>query len=119
MTADLPALTMVVGLLFAVAAAAPAFAQKQGGILNTWDFDSPASMSILEESTVAAERPMMRVFNNLVLFDQHVERNSLESIIPELATGRSWNNEGTELRCPCSKASNGMTASRSRPETSG
>jgi|SRR6516165_12293240 ABC-type transport system substrate-binding protein len=43
--------------------------KKQGGVLKTWDFDSPASMSILEESTIAAERPMMAVFNNLVLFD--------------------------------------------------
>jgi hypothetical protein len=28
----------------------------------------------------------MGVFNNLMLFDQHVARNSPESIIPELAT---------------------------------
>ena len=34
--------------------------------------DSPASMSIHEEATVVAERPMMGVFNNLVMFDQHV-----------------------------------------------
>ena len=39
--------------------------------------DSPASMSIHEEATVVAERPMMAVFNNLVLFDQHVAQNSL------------------------------------------
>jgi peptide/nickel transport system substrate-binding protein len=65
-----------------------------------WDFDSPASMSILEESTIAAERPMMGVFNNLVLFDQHVKQNSLESIVPELAASWSWNEEGTELTLP-------------------
>ena len=39
--------------------------------------DSPASMSIHEETTVVAERPMMGVFNNLVMFDQHVAQNSL------------------------------------------
>jgi len=87
-------------LLIALTASQPSLAQKQGGVLKTWDFDSPASMSILEESTIAAERPMMAVFNNLVLFDQHVKQNSLESIVPELATSWSWNEEGTELTMP-------------------
>jgi peptide/nickel transport system substrate-binding protein len=87
-------------LVMALAAAEPSLAQKQGGILKTWDFDSPANMSILEESTIAAERPMMAVFNNLVLFDQHVKQNSLQSIVPELAASWSWNEEGTELTMP-------------------
>ena len=55
------------GLLIAMSAAEPAFAQKQEGTLKLSHFDSPASMSILEESTVAALRPMMGVFNNLVM----------------------------------------------------
>ena len=62
--------------------------------------DSPASMSIHEESTVFAEGPMMGVFNNLVMFDQQVKQNSLESIVPDLATGWSWSEEGTELTLP-------------------
>ena len=45
-----------------------AFAQKQGGILKVYFFDSPASMSIHEEATIAAEGPMMGVFNNLVMY---------------------------------------------------
>jgi len=49
--------------------------------------DIPASMSIHEEPTVFAEGPMMGVFNNLVIFDQHVKQNSLETIVPDLATG--------------------------------
>ena len=48
------ALVVVSGLLITMSAAAPAFAQKQGGILKLSHFDSPASMSILEESTRAA-----------------------------------------------------------------
>jgi peptide/nickel transport system substrate-binding protein len=76
---------------------APAFAQKAGGILRVWLLDSPASMSIHEESTVVAERPVMGVFNNLVLFDQHVKQNSLATILPELAESWNWNEEGTEL----------------------
>ena len=54
-----------------------ALAQKRGGILRVWLLDSPASMSIHEEATIVAERPMMGVFNNLVMFDQHVPQNSL------------------------------------------
>ena len=88
------------GLLVAFAAAAPAFAQKQGGILRSYMLDSPASMSIHEESTVVAERPVMGVFNNLILFDQHVSQNSPEAIVPELATGWVWNEDGTELTFP-------------------
>jgi hypothetical protein len=62
--------------------------------------DSPASMSIHEEATFVAEGPMMGVFNNLVMFDQHVKQNSLGSIVPDLATGWSWNEDGTELTFP-------------------
>jgi peptide/nickel transport system substrate-binding protein len=85
-----------VTLLFAMAAV-PASAQKQGGVLRMYNPDSPASMSILEEATVFAEGPMMGVFNNLVLYDQHVKQNSLQSIVPDLATAWSWSEDGTEL----------------------
>ena len=87
-------------LLVVLFAAGTALAQKQGGILRVPHFDSPASMSLLEESTVAANRPMMGVFNNLVMFDQHVPQNSLRAIVPDLATSWAWNEEGTELTLP-------------------
>ena len=87
-------------LFLAMFATEAAFAQKQGGILKMYDPDSPASMSIHEEATIVSERPMMGVFNNLVMFDQHVKQNSLESIVPDLATGWSWNEDGTELTLP-------------------
>jgi len=77
-----------------------AFAQKTGGILHIGHFDSPASMSMLEESTQAVNRPMSGVFNNLVMFKQDAPQNSLRSIVPDLATGWSWNEEGTELTFP-------------------
>ena len=77
-----------------------AFAQIPGGILKIYMLDSPASMSIHEEATVVAQRPMMGVFNNLVMFDPQVQQNSLGSIIPDLASGWSWNEEGTELTFP-------------------
>jgi peptide/nickel transport system substrate-binding protein len=91
---------VVGGLLMALAAAPPADAQKSGGILRLSHFDSPASMSILEESTRAAEQPMMHVFNNLVMYKQDVAQASLQSVVPDLATSWSWNEEGTELTFP-------------------
>jgi peptide/nickel transport system substrate-binding protein len=87
---------MAASLLVAVAAE-PAFAQKQGGILKIYHIDSPASMSIHEEATISAIIPVMGVFNNLVLYDQHVPQNSMASIVPELATGWSWNEDKTDL----------------------
>ena len=71
--------------------AAPVSAQKQGGVLKVFFFDSPASMSIHEEATIAGQGPMMGVFNNLVIYKQDVPQASLQSIVPDLATGWSWN----------------------------
>src|SRR5947199_5420870 len=84
-------------LLIVLWASDPALAQKSGGILKISHFDSPASMSLLEESTAAAVRPIMGVFNNLVVYDQHVAQNSMRSIVSDLATSWSSNEEGTEL----------------------
>ena len=100
MTRNLQGLAAGCLLFLALSAAEAAFAQKQGGILKMYDPDSPASMSILEEATIISERPMMGVFNNLVMFDQHVKQNSLQSIVPDLATGWSWNEDGTALTLP-------------------
>jgi peptide/nickel transport system substrate-binding protein len=77
-----------------------ASAQKQGGILKIGHFDSPASMSMLEESTAAVNRPTMGVFNNLVMFNQDEPQNTPDSIVPELATEWRWSEEGTELTFP-------------------
>jgi peptide/nickel transport system substrate-binding protein len=96
-------LRMIAGLLAAIASVGPALAQKSGGILQMPDFASPASMSLHEESTIAAGTPLMGVFNNLVVFDQHVAQNSLASIVPDLATGWSWSEDGTQLTFPLRK----------------
>src|SRR5437870_8991369 len=90
----------VTPLLLAFCAGHAALAQKPGGILKMYIPDSPASMSIHEEATVFAQGPMMGVFNNLIMFEQHVPQNSLEAIVPDLATAWSWNEDGTELTFP-------------------
>ena len=80
-----------------MAFAGPASAQKTGGVLRIYHRDSPASMSILEEGTNSVSIPMMGVFNNLVLFDQHIAQNSLQTIRPDLAESWSWSDDGKRL----------------------
>src|SRR6202162_904958 len=84
-------------LLLALAAGDAALAQKSGGVLKISFFDNPASMSLHEEATGAALRPMMGVFNNLVMYNQHEAQNSPESIIPDLAASWTWSEDGKEL----------------------
>jgi peptide/nickel transport system substrate-binding protein len=83
--------------LLIVAPASPAPAQKRGGTLRLFQYDSPASLSIHEEALNSAQNPAMAVFNNLVLFDQHQAQNRIDGIRPELATQWSWNAEGNAL----------------------
>lgn len=54
-------------------------------------------MSIHEEGTISTVLPVMGVFNNLAVYDQHKPQNSLETIVPELATSWSWNTDFTKL----------------------
>ena len=77
-----------IAVFAATLGATAAWAQIHGGILKLYTHDSPASMSMHEEGTVSVAGPMMAVFNNLVMFDQQVKQNSLQSIVPDLATGR-------------------------------
>jgi peptide/nickel transport system substrate-binding protein len=85
------------GLMAAALIVDPAFAQKSGGVLKVHHQDSPASMSIHEEATYSTVVPMMGVFNNLVLYKQDEPQNSMQSIVPDLATSWSWSEDGTEL----------------------
>src|SRR5437016_6480346 len=96
----LRAAAAAVALLIAISGSGTGFAQKRGGILKMYSPDSPPTMSILEEATLTSQAPMMGVFNNLVMFDQHVKQDSLKSIVPDLATGWSWSSDGTQLTFP-------------------
>jgi peptide/nickel transport system substrate-binding protein len=88
----------VLGVVVALSGAAgPGWAQKSGGVLRIQHIDTPPSASIHEEATVSVAVPFMSIYNNLVLFDQNVARNSFESIVPELATSWGWSEDGTRL----------------------
>jgi peptide/nickel transport system substrate-binding protein len=84
-------------VLLTLAVGYASWAQKPGGTLRIYHSDSPPSMSIHEEVTISTNVPMMGVFNNLVLYDQHVARSSLQSIVPELANSWSWGEDGRVL----------------------
>ena len=84
------------GFLAALSIATTASAQKSGGALRIYNPESIGSLSMLEEFA-NAELPIMGMFNNLVMFDQHVAQDSLQSIVPDLATSWSWDEDGTDL----------------------
>src|SRR5499427_239248 len=93
----------VIALLASMSVGGTALAQRPGGILKMYVWDNPPSMSMLDGPNPIGQRVTMGVFNNLVMFDQHVKQSSLKSIVPDLATGRSWNEEGTALTLPLRK----------------
>ena len=97
MKAKLLSLLVACGALGGLWASHPALAQKSGGVLRMPLGTSIASVSIHEESTIVVLGPMMGVFNNLVMFDQHVPQNTLSSIVPDLASSWSWSEDGKEL----------------------
>jgi peptide/nickel transport system substrate-binding protein len=72
-------------------------AQKAGGILRVYNADSPPGLNIYEQATPWGQGPLMAVYNNLILFDQHDPQIRLESIKPDLATKWEWNEDGTAL----------------------
>src|ERR1700734_3882748 len=90
-------LALVGGLLLAVAAAQAAEEAKRAGILKIYHRDMPASMSIHDEATWSTIMPMGAVFNNLVIYDQHIKQNSLQTIRPELAESWAWGEDGKDL----------------------
>src|SRR6266403_427485 len=97
MTRWLRALVTAGGLAVVALTAGPASAQQPGAVLKVHHQDSPASMSIHEEATYSTVVPMMGVYNNLVMYEQDVAQNSMQSIVPDLAASWSWSEDGTEL----------------------
>src|SRR5262249_21591903 len=84
-------------LLLGFFAGDPARGEKHRAIPRLASPASPANMSILETATIVAVMPMMGVFNNLIMFDQHKPQVSLDTIVSDLATIWSWNKHDTSL----------------------
>jgi peptide/nickel transport system substrate-binding protein len=88
---------LAAGVAGLMAAASPAFAQKQGGTLRISHRENPPSASIHDESTISVVQPFMAVFNNLVVFDPKEKVNSSDHIVPDLAESWSWSDDKTKL----------------------
>ena len=84
-------LAMTLGL------ALPAAAQTAGGTLRTYNTSNPPSASIHEEATVAVVMPFAAVYNNLMMYDAVKPKNSLETIVPELAESWAWDASRTRF----------------------
>jgi peptide/nickel transport system substrate-binding protein len=100
MMLNLRAAVAASALLISISADGAAVAQKSGGVLKVYVWGHPPSMSMLDGVNPIGQRTTMGVFNNLVMFDQYVKQNSLQSIVPDLAADWSWNEEGTALEHP-------------------
>jgi len=118
MRQDLRTVTAAATLLAAMSATDPAPAQKSGGTLRVHALDSPPSLSMHEEVDAVPARALMGVFNNLVVFDQHIKQNSLHSIVPDLATGWSWSEDETQLTFALREGVKWHDGNRLRPRTS-
>jgi len=86
-----------VSLLAVMFGAQAALAQKSGGILKAYHRGTPPSGSIHEEATNSTLTPYMGVMNNLVMYDQLKSVNSLDTIVPDLATKWEWKDNHTKL----------------------
>jgi peptide/nickel transport system substrate-binding protein len=65
-------------------------APKRGGILTSLIIEDPPGFLIHEAATTSILWPMMPCYSNLVLFDQLKARETLDSVVPELAERWSW-----------------------------
>ncbi len=94
----MPRLIMpLLAVLLVIASGSLALAQKAGGTLKITHRDNPPSASIHEEATISTVMPFMSVYNNLVVFDPKTRQNSIDAIVPDLATEWAWNADGTKL----------------------
>jgi peptide/nickel transport system substrate-binding protein len=109
-------LVLAAALAVTAVVTAQAAEPKHGGILKMYHRETPGGISIHEEATFSTNVPMMGVFNNLVLYDQHKPQNSLDTIVPELATSWSWSDDKLQLTF---KLREGVKWHDGRPFTSG
>ena len=91
------AIASAVSLIGLMLGAEAALAQKSGGVLKAYHRGTPPSGSIHEEATNSTLTPYMGVFNNLIMYRQDVARNSLDTIVPDLAKSWSWSDDLTKL----------------------
>lgn len=81
----------------ALSATALAQQPKSGGVLKMYQRDNPPNASIHEGATFSVNAPFMAIYNNLVTYDTTKDKDSLDTIIPELASKWSWSADNKAL----------------------
>src|SRR6202795_58211 len=94
---SVPAIAAAMLSLLAFSSVASAAEPKQGGILRVYHRDSLGSASIHEGATYSLNVPFMPIYNNLVIFNQQIAQNSMESIVPDLAESWAWSSDNKTL----------------------
>ncbi|MBI4083201.1 MAG: ABC transporter substrate-binding protein [Candidatus Lambdaproteobacteria bacterium] len=84
-------------LLALVAGSTPALAQKYGGVLRWGIRGSPAELSIHETALSGVTSIAVPIYSNLVWFDSLKARESIETIVPDVATSWFWSADGKAL----------------------
>lgn len=90
-------MTKAAALAALLAVSGHALAQKSGGVLRTYNSSNPPTASMIEAPTVATAFAFAPIYNNLVIFDQSKPRNTLDTIVPELAESWAWDATRTRL----------------------
>ena len=78
-------------------AAGPAHAQKQGGTLRMYLWDSPPSASIHEEATVSTVVPFIRSSTTSCIYDQHKQPTASTRSCRSSPTSWAWDDSKTKL----------------------
>jgi peptide/nickel transport system substrate-binding protein len=84
----LAAVALVVVTLVAVPAGSQA--PRRGGVLTSMIIEDPPGFSIHEAATTSVVWPMKPCYSNLVLFDQQKPKETVDTVVPELAEQWSW-----------------------------
>ncbi len=84
------AVTMLIAGIVAAGAQLRTQTPKRGGILTSLIIEDPPTFLIHEAATTSTLWPMMPCYSNLVLFDQLKARETVETIVPDLAERWSW-----------------------------
>jgi len=79
---------VVAGVALGAAPREPA--PKRGGILTSLIIEDPPGLLIHEAATTSVVWPMMPCYSNLVIFDQLKARETVDTVVPELAERWSW-----------------------------
>src|SRR5574341_646775 len=77
--------------------AAPAPAQKYGGVLKAVHRENPPNLSIHENATVSTTWPMTPVYSNLVFYNYDNAVETTDDLVAELAESWAWSDGGKKL----------------------